>query len=162
MKLKLLFITVFSAICLNTMAQQEFVFDEVKNDEPKVATKIGVVGGFNLSSFFARQIVLNNAEYFDDNDIISLSDDSTKLKVIHTPGHTLDSVIFYDEKNHLAFVGDTIFKAGYGNTQFPGGNEKVLMNSIKQKIFALPEKTVLYSGHSDETTVEAEKKREWY
>lgn len=117
---------------------------------------------FNLSSFFARQIVLNNAEYFDDNDIISLSNDSAKLKVIHTPGHTLDSVIFYDEKNYLAFVGDTIFKAGYGNTQFPGGNEKVLMNSIKQKIFALPEKTVLYSGHSDETTVAMEKQREWY
>lgn len=36
------------------MAQQEFVFDEVKNDEPKVATKIGVVGGFNLSSFFSK------------------------------------------------------------------------------------------------------------
>ena len=71
-------------------------------------------------------------------------------------------MIFYDEKNHLAFVGDTIFKAGYGNTQFPGGNEKVLMNSIKQKIFALPEKTVLYSGHSDETTVAMEKQREWY
>ena len=117
---------------------------------------------FNLSSFFAHQIVLNKAEYFDDNDIISLSNDSAKLKVISTPGHTLDSVVFYDEKNHLAFVGDTIFKAGYGNTQFPGGDENTLMNSIKNKIFTLPDKTILYSGHSDETTVEAEKKREWF
>ena len=105
---------------------------------------------------------MNNAEYFDDNDVISLSNDSAKLKVIPTPGHTLDSVVFYDEKNHLAFVGDTIFKAGYGNTQFPGGDENTLMNSIKNKIFTLPDKTILYSGHSDETTVEAEKKREWF
>ena len=54
MKLKLLFITVFSAICLNTMAQQEFVFDEMKNDEPKVSTRIGIVGGFNLSSISSQ------------------------------------------------------------------------------------------------------------
>lgn len=54
MKLKLLLITVFSAICLNTMAQQEFVFDEMKNDEPKLSTRIGIVGGFNLSSISSQ------------------------------------------------------------------------------------------------------------
>lgn len=50
MKLKLLLITVFSAICLNTMAQQEIIFDDLAKKESKVATRIGFVAGFNMSS----------------------------------------------------------------------------------------------------------------
>ena len=118
---------------------------------------------FNLSAYFNRQIILNDAEYLADGDVLQLSSDSKRrLQVIHTPGHTPDGVIFYDKDAHLAFVGDTIFKNSYGNTQFPGGDEKILMDSIKNKIFALPDDTILYSGHSEETTVGAEKQRLYY
>ena len=82
---------------------------------------------------------------------------SVKLKVIHTPGHTADSVLFYDEQNHLAFVGDTIFKGSIGATHFPGGNFQQLKQSLLQKVFSLPEETVLYSGHSEATTIKQEK-----
>ena len=113
---------------------------------------------YNLSQYFDRKIVLSGAEYFEDGDIISLQSDSgVQLKVIHTPGHTPDSVIFYDEDNSLAFVGDTIFKNAVGNTSFPGGDERTLRKSITEKIFSLPDNTILYSGHSEETTVGAEK-----
>lgn len=112
----------------------------------------------NLSAFFGQNIVLENAKYFDEGDEISLNSDMV-LKVIHTPGHTPDSVVFYDEKNKIAFVGDTIFRAGVGNTSFPRGDEKTLWDSIENKIFTLPEDVTLYSGHSSATMVGREKQR---
>ncbi|MDO5294807.1 MAG: MBL fold metallo-hydrolase, partial [bacterium] len=66
---------------------------------------------------------------------------------------------FYSEAEQLAFVGDTIFRGSIGSTQYPGSNKKDLQASIFGKIFSLPEKTILYSGHSDFTTVGIEKAR---
>ncbi len=83
------------------------------------------------------------------------------LEVIHTPGHTPDSVIFYDRAAGLAFTGDTIFaQGGRGNDRFPGGNGAQLVRSIRERILTLPPETILYSGHSEPTTVGAE--RRWY
>lgn len=113
---------------------------------------------YNLSSYFGQSISLTDADYFKDNDIISLNfNPEIQLKVIYTPGHTQDSVIFYDEKNNIAFVGDTIFKNSIGRTDFPGGNAKQLKESIQTKIFTLPDQTILYSGHSAPTSVANEK-----
>lgn len=115
---------------------------------------------FNLSKYFKRNVVLTEAQYFNDGDIISLSSNSAiKLQVIHTPGHTPDSVVFYDENNKIAFVGDTIFKKGIGNAGYPGGNAIELQNSIINKVFTLPADTILYTGHSEETTVGEESSR---
>lgn len=115
-------------------------------------------GEMNLSSLWGTEICLHHAQYLNDGDIITDAADKIKLKVIHTPGHTTDSVLYYDEENHLAFSGDTIFKNSYGRTDFPGGNVHQLMHSIKEKVLKLPENTLLYSGHSEPTTVYAEKK----
>ena len=115
---------------------------------------------FNLSQYCNRNVVLNNARYFNDGDFISLKSNlDIKLQVIHTPGHTPDSVVFYDKKENIAFVGDTIFKGSIGNSEYPGGNGQELSASIINKIFTLPPETVLYSGHSDKTTVGTEKAR---
>ena len=115
---------------------------------------------FNLSQYFNQNIVLPNAEYFDNGDIISLAaNPEIKLQVIHTPGHTTDSVVFYDKENNVAFVGDTIFKSGIGNTMFPGGDEQTLLKSIKEKILRLKDETILYPGHMEQTTVGAQKPR---
>ena len=81
------------------------------------------------------------------------------LRVIYTPGHTTDSVVYYSEKNQVAFVGDTIFKGSIGNYQYPGGSLRELEKSIINRIFKLPGNTILCSGHSEQTTVEAEKNR---
>lgn len=115
---------------------------------------------FNLSQYCHRNVVLNNARYFNDGDFISLkSNSNVKLQVIHTPGHTPDSVVFYDKKENIAFVGDTIFKGAIGNSEYPLGCGQELGASIINKIFTLPHETVLYSGHSDKTTVGTEKAR---
>jgi len=113
---------------------------------------------YNISSFFGSDIVLNNAEYFENGTEITLkAAPQTKLEVIHTPGHTQDGVIYYDAANSLAFVGDTIFKQGMGRTDIPGGDYAQLIHSIRNNIFTLPNNTILYSGHSAPTTVQAEK-----
>lgn len=115
-------------------------------------------GNYNLSAFFVNEIKLNNALYVDEGQNIVLeANPAVKLRVIYTPGHTQDAVIYYDMNNKLAFVGDTIFKNTVGRTDIPGGNEQQLYQSIREKIFTLPDDTVLYPGHSEPTTVGAEK-----
>ena len=80
------------------------------------------------------------------------------LKVIHTPGHTPGSVTYYAPADNVAFVGDTLYEHGPGLTNFPGGNRRQLEESIVNKILALPDPTVLLSGHSSPITVAEEKR----
>lgn len=116
-------------------------------------------GEMNLSAFCVGEKVIRNSKTLRDGDQVSLRDGSCRLRVIHTPGHTTDSVVYYSEKDRVAFVGDTIFKGSVGNWQYPGGNRQTLVESITEKIFVLPDDTVLYSGHSEETTIGTEKRR---
>ena len=117
----------------------------------------------NLSALCGPPIIVRDAEYMNDGDVVSLdADPDFALKVIYVPGHTTDSVLFYSEADHVAFVGDTIFKGSIGNYQYPGGNADDLQRSIIRQIFTLPDKTVLCSGHSEQTTVGAEKRRYRY
>ena len=116
-------------------------------------------GRLNLGDYCGRTFDLEKAEYVNDGDEIALEADSAvKLNVIHTPGHTPDSVLYYDAANKTAFVGDTIFKDSMGATHFPGGDFAQLQQSIRQKVLTLPDDTVLYSGHSEPTTVGYEKR----
>ena len=94
--------------------------------------------------------------YFKDGDVIETNGKELSLRVIHTPGHTDDSCVFCSEKDGIAFTGDTIFRGTFGNYRFPTGNYKTLMRSIRERVLTLPPETVLYSGHTSETTVEEE------
>lgn len=114
----------------------------------------------NLSALCGPSITIEDWYPLKDGDVISLIDHpSFSLRVLYTPGHTTDSVIFYTEKDGAAFVGDTIFKGSIGNDGYPGGNREQLIASIVSRIFTLPPDTVLYSGHSQPTTVREEKAR---
>lgn len=114
---------------------------------------------WNLSADFGEEMKLYDVTFFPDGHEFYLKKNPDfKVKLIHTPGHTMDGVTYYSEKFGVAFVGDTIFKAGYGRTDFPGGDEKTLIKTIRKKIFTLPGETILLSGHSDATTVAEEKK----
>ena len=115
---------------------------------------------WNLSTYCKRNVILKDAEYISDGDEIVLKDNKDfKLKVVYTPGHTSDSVLYYSKTDQVAFVGDTIFKGTIGSTQYVGSNERELQNSIFNRIFKLPKDTVLYPGHSKSTTVGMEKAR---
>lgn len=117
---------------------------------------------WNLSAYFDLNMTLDNVTYLDDGDIALSANHDFKVKLISVAGHTTDGAIYYSEKDSVAFVGDSIFLGSYGRTDFPGGNEKILFESIKNKILTLPDNTILLSGHSDATTVANEKRREWF
>lgn len=111
----------------------------------------------NLSHYFGGDAVLKNVSVFRDGDLLSLQNDPEyTLRVIHTPGHTPDSCVFYDAAHGTAFTGDTIFRGNRGNDRLPGGDGPLLLRSIREKVLALPPETVLYSGHSEPTTVAEE------
>jgi len=78
-----------------------------------------------------------------DGDVLKLGEG--EVKVIHTPGHTEDSVCYYDGI-HL-FTGDTLFIEAWGRTDLPGGSDAKLYSSLHEVIMALPRKTVVYPGH---------------
>ena len=110
----------------------------------------------NLSRLCGRNVVVDDVRYVHDGDVLTLSHGHA-LRVIHTPGHTEDSITLYDAGKGVAFVGDTIFRGQPGSDKYPGGNTRDLQESIR-KILSLPERTVLYSGHSEATTVKDERK----
>ena len=112
---------------------------------------------WNGSNFLGGNIILNDVTYLDDAQIVLDSNTNFGVTMIHTPGHTLDGVIYYNAKDNVAFVGDTIFKGTYGRYDLPGGDMKTLFNSIRTKILTLPDDTFLLSGHTPATTVKEEK-----
>jgi glyoxylase-like metal-dependent hydrolase (beta-lactamase superfamily II) len=94
--------------------------------------------------------------YLNEGDIIRLGDD--ELKVILAPGHSPGSICFYCEKQHFIIGGDVLFQRSIGRTDLPGGDHQTLLNSIEQKLFVLPDETIVYSGHGEPTTIGEEKK----
>ncbi len=88
-------------------------------------------------------------------DKILLGDD--ELEIIEAPGHSPGSICFYCSKQHFIIGGDVLFKRSIGRTDLPGGNHQILLNSIRQKLFLLPDDTIVYSGHGTETTIGEEK-----
>ena len=84
---------------------------------------------------------------------------SHSLEVIHTPGHTPGGMCLYT--NGYVFTGDTLFVGGIGRTDLPGGSMSQLFQSIKNKLFTLPEDTLVFPGHnygtSPQSTIGREK-----
>jgi hydroxyacylglutathione hydrolase len=79
------------------------------------------------------------------------------LLVLHTPGHTPGGISLYSQEHGVAFVGDTLFADSIGRTDFPGGSMSQLLNSVKEKLFTLPDETKVYPGHGPPTTIDREK-----
>jgi hydroxyacylglutathione hydrolase len=79
-----------------------------------------------------------------------------RLAVLHTPGHTPGGISLYGDG--CVFVGDTLFQGSIGRTDFPGGDFDTLLASIRTKLFALEDQTIVYTGHGPETTIGTEKR----
>ncbi len=83
---------------------------------------------------------------------------AVELEVRHTPGHTPGHTIVYAPALGVCFCGDLIFKGSVGRTDLPGGNGDQLLESIRSKVFSMPDETRLLPGHGAETTVGEEKR----
>jgi hydroxyacylglutathione hydrolase len=84
------------------------------------------------------------------------------LKALHTPGHTQGGMSLYGEEKGVVFAGDTLFADSVGRTDFPGGSQTVLIQSIRDQLFALPDETRVYPGHGPSTTIGHEKQHNPY
>jgi len=75
--------------------------------------------------------------------------------VINTPGHTKGGISL--KFDGVVFAGDTLFAGSIGRTDFFGGNHETLLDSIRTKLFELPDDTIVYCGHGPSTTIGDEK-----
>ncbi|MDD5284701.1 MAG: MBL fold metallo-hydrolase [Desulfuromonadaceae bacterium] len=79
------------------------------------------------------------------------------LKVLHTPGHTQGGCCLYIKKEDMIITGDTLFADSIGRSDLPGGSHEQLLDSIRTKLFSLPDNVTAYPGHGPETTIGHEK-----
>lgn len=90
-----------------------------------------------------------------DGDELKVGD--VTLKFIHTPGHTEGGMCIYVKEAKALFSGDTLFHQSIGRTDFPGGSYKEIMDSIRKKLFLLPDDTNVFPGHMGMTSIGFEK-----
>jgi glyoxylase-like metal-dependent hydrolase (beta-lactamase superfamily II) len=81
----------------------------------------------------------------------------TTLRVLHTPGHAPGGVCFHAEDLGCVFTGDTLFAGGPGATGRSFSDRDQLVGSIQARLFALPDDTVVHTGHGPDTTLGAER-----
>ena len=79
------------------------------------------------------------------------------MTIIHAPGHTPGGICLYVPEAGVVFTGDVLFAGGIGRADFPGGNEALLLSSIRDKLLVLPPETVVYPGHGPSSTIGDEK-----
>jgi Zn-dependent hydrolases, including glyoxylases len=89
--------------------------------------------------------------FLREGDIIRLGED--ELHVLFTPGHSPGHVSFWCAAQKFVLSGDVLFRQSIGRTDLPGGDFDTLIRSIREKLFTLPEDTVVYPGHGEATTV---------
>jgi hydroxyacylglutathione hydrolase len=93
--------------------------------------------------------------YLDEGNQVKLGNEV--LDILFVPGHAPGHIAFYHKNSNQLWAGDVLFKRSIGRTDFPYCSHADLMNSIKNKLFLLPEQTIVYPGHGPETTIGYEK-----
>jgi len=111
----------------------------------------------NLSNLLSVEFSLDKPanRLLKENDIIKIG--SEQLTVIDLPGHSPGGIGLLAD--NFLIAGDTIFQYSVGRTDIPGGNTKQLKSTIYNKVYKLPNDTIIYPGHGDKTTVGIEKKK---
>lgn len=80
---------------------------------------------------------------------------AVELEVVHTPGHSPGSISLVGDG--VIFSGDTLFAGSIGRTDLPGGDQQALLDTVRAKLFELPDETPVYPGHGPATTIGEEK-----
>lgn len=94
--------------------------------------------------------------FLEDGDVVTFG--NSKLNVLFTPGHSPGSVCFYNAEQQFVIGGDVLFRGSIGRTDLPGGDFDTLENSIRKKLYTLPEEVTVYPGHGPSTTIGFEKR----
>ena len=92
-----------------------------------------------------------------DNQLLTV-EEGFELRVLHVPGHSPGSVAYHVAEQGWIFVGDTLFFRGVGRTDLPGGSGPQLVQSIRERLYVLPDDTTAIPGHGSATKVGDEKR----
>jgi hydroxyacylglutathione hydrolase len=95
-------------------------------------------------------------------DLIEVKLGDLTGKFIFTPGHSPGEFCIYFEEDKILLTGDVLFKGNIGRTDLWNGNYEALVNSIRTKLYNLPDDIVVYPGHDSSTTIGREKKNNQY
>ena len=116
----------------------------------------------NLSSMMGESLTMRAPDReLKDGDVLSAGEMS--IKVIYTPGHTVGGIclLVSEGEEQMLISGDTLFARSIGRSDLPGGDEGVLIESLK-KLANLPDKMRVFPGHGPETTIGAERQHNPY
>lgn len=119
----------------------------------------------NLSAYLGEPISLDPPQQtLKDGDTLQL--DGLRWEVRHTPGHSPGSVTLYWKppaaEAGIALVGDALFAGSIGRTDFPGCSFELLADSIRRKLYTLPDNTTIHPGHGPSSTIGREKRTNPY
>ena len=93
--------------------------------------------------------------FMEEGEFIRLGE--LELEVLYTPGHSPGGISLYVAKENVLFAGDTLFYRSIGRTDLRQGSMEDLTRSIQEKLYSLPDDTVVYTGHGRPTTIGEEK-----
>ncbi|MBQ6621647.1 MAG: MBL fold metallo-hydrolase [Mogibacterium sp.] len=119
-------------------------------DEKEMLSDCRINGSRNM---YRRELAFDADQYVIDGEELKLGE--TTLKFLTTPGHTKGGVCIY--AGGALFSGDTLFYRSIGRTDLYGGDFEAIQMSIQNKLYVLPDDTVVYPGHGPETTIGREK-----
>lgn len=136
--------------------------NDLKEAMPEVPVYIGVNDeellsncAANLSAMFAEPLFVKADKTVSDGELLPML--GTTITCIEVPGHTKGGMCYYFEENKLLFDGDTLFTGSIGRSDFPTGDGELLIRSIEEKLFILPDDVVVYPGHNSKTKIGREK-----
>ena len=110
----------------------------------------------NLSAMLEEPVSMNLEEIrtIEDGDTINIG--KLTVRVLHTPGHSPGSICL-KMPDGTVFTGDTLFCDGWGRTDLPGGSEKVIFRSIREKLLVMDDSTRIYPGHGPSSSIGEQK-----
>jgi hydroxyacylglutathione hydrolase len=116
------------------------------NDLPTSGAKFGIAD--------SRSVVPDR--WLEDGDEVEVA--GLKFSILHAPGHSPGSVVFFNDENRFALMGDVLFQGSVGRTDFPYGSHDALMASIKEKVLPLGDDVAFLPGHGRASQIGVERK----
>lgn len=127
-------------------------------DELREKLKVPIEGPHAGDKFLLDNVVSSGARFgmtgvrdfapdrwLNDGDEVSIGD--LRFEILHCPGHSPGSVVYFNRAMRFAAVGDVLFSGSIGRTDLPGGSHSTLINSIKNKLLPLGDDVGFVSGH---------------
>jgi glyoxylase-like metal-dependent hydrolase (beta-lactamase superfamily II) len=94
--------------------------------------------------------------FLEEGEPLAVGD--LRFEILLCPGHCPGSVVLFERRERVAFVGDVLFAGSVGRTDLPGGSQEALLSSIREKLLPLGDDVRVLSGHGPVTTIGRERR----